>query len=86
MSKIPFLYKFAKELNESSPDEPKLHFDEKMQVNLFEDGTLSWFGTSKKLYTNCCTPGHIVPAHYTPSNKYVLAKHVRTKTDRRVGR
>lgn len=86
MSTKPFLYKFASKLNEASIDEPQLHFDEKEQVNLFEDGSLSWFGVSKKIYTNTGTPGHWVPAHYTKTNKYVLAKRVSAKTDRRSGK
>lgn len=86
MSTKPFLYKFASKLNEAPIDEPQLHFDEKEQVNLFEDGSLSWFGVSKKIYTNTGTPGHTIPAHYTKSNKYVLAKHVPGKTDRRAGK
>ena len=86
MTTKPFLYKFASKLNEASIDEPELHFDEKQQVNLFEDGTLTWFGVSKKLYTSAATPGHIVPGHYTPKNKWVPAKSVPGKMDRRVGK
>lgn len=86
MSKKSFLYKFASRLNEASIDEPQLHFDEKEQVNLFEDGSLSWFSGGTKLYTNCITAGHIIPAHRTKSNKYVLSKHVSQKKDRRLGK
>lgn len=86
MTKKPFLCKFATELNETSIDEPQLHFDEEKQVNIFEDGSLSWFGVSQKRYSNVYTSNHAVPAHYTPSGKWVQKKVVPGKTDRRAGK
>ena len=86
MSTKPFLYKFASKLNEASIEEPKLHFDEKEQVNLYEDGILAWFGGSAKKYTTTHTSPYYVPAHYTKTNKFVSAKHYPGKKDRRVGK
>lgn len=86
MAKTPFLYKFAEKLNESEVNEEISHYDNKQQMNLLDDGSLLWFAVTKKAYTNTYTSGHVVPAHRTPSNKWVPSRFVKGKTDRRVGK
>jgi len=88
MSKTPFLYRFASKLNEADFVEPELHFDNKEQVNVFEDGTLSWKGVTRKSYSNAYTAGHVVPAHRSPTtNRWIKTRVVPSKTnDRRVGK
>ena len=85
MSKTPFLYRFASKLNEAPVDIPTIHFNSDKQMNVFEDGSFCWKGVTRKTYTNIHTVGHNVPAHRTPSGKWVPAKNVKGKTDRRVG-
>jgi len=85
MNKTPFLYKFATKLNESPDDATTVHFDYNKQMNVFEDGSLCWNGVTRKAYTNFFTVGHNVPGHRTPSGKWIPAKNVKGKWDRRVG-
>lgn len=85
MNKKPFLYKFASLLNSAPIDSNEARFDEDKQMNIFEDGSLSWRVT-RKYYTNVYTSAHRVPAHRTPSNKWVPSKVVPGKMDRRVNK
>ncbi len=86
MAKTPFIYKFAAKLNECEVTEEQSHYDPKLQMNLLDDGTLSWSAVTRRLYTNAYTSGHTVPAHRTPSNKWVPARVVKGKYDRRAGK
>ncbi|SFJ85093.1 hypothetical protein [Succinivibrio dextrinosolvens] len=85
MNKKPFLYKFASLLNSAPIDSNEARFDEDKQMNIFEDGSLSWKVTTKR-YSNVYTSAHRVPAHRTPSNKWVPSKVVNGKWDRRVNK
>lgn len=85
MNKKPFLYKFASLLNSAPIVSEDFCYDEEKQMNYFEDGSLSWKVTTKR-YSNVYTIAHRVPAHRTPSNKWVPSKVVKGKTDRRVNK
>jgi len=85
MNKQPYLYKFASILNSAPNDSEDACYDEAKQMNIFEDGSLSWSVTRKR-YTNVYTSSHVVPAHRTPSNKWIPTKVVKGKMDRRVNK
>ena len=86
MEQQPFLYRFAEALSEVPEDGPECRYNPSEQMNIFEDGTLAWKAGSSKPYTSVWTNAHTIPGHYTPKNKWVPARTVSGKTDRRSGK
>lgn len=60
-------------------------YDNARRVNISGDGGLSCARSSSPP-TSCSTPGHTIPAGYTPSGKWRPSKYAPSKMDKRAGK
>ena len=80
MNKKPFLLNFKHELTQIDENEvPESAYNEKLQVNVTNDGELLWH----VWYTSCHTPSKYIKGHHTPSNKWIPGHTRKSKRDRR---
>jgi hypothetical protein len=56
------------------------------RLNLSPDGVPLHLARTSSPPTSCHTPGHTIPAGYTPSGKWKSATVVPGKTDKRAGK
>ncbi|QOY91153.1 hypothetical protein [Paludibaculum fermentans] len=61
-------------------------YSSERQLNVGVDGLPLHLARSSSPPTSCYTPGHTIPAGYTPSGKYKSSTIVPGKTDKRAGR
>jgi hypothetical protein len=61
-------------------------WDEQACLMVLEGGEPLWAALSKRPPTTCGTPGKTRPAGYNKAGKYVPAKWIPAKTDKRAGK
>lgn len=84
-SPLPYLYLFRERLPDAAADEEDAVYSPEQLASVLPDGTLAWRALTSKHPTNVYSPGHRIPAGWTPSGKHRPARIVPGKMDKRVG-
>jgi hypothetical protein len=80
-----FLQPYPNTAADYIPDDPGEYCEERC-LNLSPDGIPLHLARFKTPPTSVTTPGHTIPAGYTPGGKYKPSTHVNSKTDKRAGK